>query len=65
MNICLEIKNYEKLSSTISKFQALFKKFELYLSTFLACFEHDFWANFPAQSGHAMLAKIIIKIYFG
>ena len=53
MNICWEIiKNYEQLSSTISKFQALFQKFAYYSSTFLPCFEH-FLTNFPAQSGHA------------
>ena len=49
MNICWEIiKKYEQLSHTLSKFQALFQKFE----NFLLCFEY-FLANFRAQSGYA------------
>ena len=41
-DFCYEIiKNYKKLSSTISKFQALFQKFELYLSTFWRVFQRN------------------------
>ena len=39
MNICLETnKNYEQLSSTISKFQALFSKLRALFEHFFATF---------------------------
>ena len=53
MNISAIIKNYEHLSSTISKFQAAtFSKIGAPFEHFFAMFEH-FLAKFPAPLGYA------------
>ena len=50
------MKNYEQLSSTISKFQAFFQKFEHYLSAFLLCFGHFFFIRKVIGGGVELLS---------